>query len=349
MNTIYLLLAFLAAAAVIWVAGVWLTRATDAIDTHFNLGSAFGGLLLLGIAGSLPEIAITVSAALSRHYDVVLGNLIGGIAIQTVVLVGLDFVMKEKQPLSFAAASLTLVLEANLVVLVTVVAIMAMRTPAIVPGTGISLASALILIIWVLGLWIIHGARGGLPWKAEALEASPGRNVRQRRAVINHPYFASKRAGHALMIFAICSVATLAAGVEVVNSGIALAQRFGINGGLFAATFIAAISALPEISTGYASIKIKDYQLAFSDIFGGNAFQPALFIVADLIAGKSVLSAATPNDMWFAALGVLLTGVYIIGLIVRPRRQVWRVGPDSLLVLALYIAGVAALFFARGL
>jgi cation:H+ antiporter len=47
--------------------------------------------------------------------------------------------------------------------------------------------------------------------------------------------------------------------------------------------------------------------------------------------------------MYLIGLGVLLTGVYIFGLIFRPRRTVLRMGLDSLVVLALYLLGTAGL------
>lgn len=56
---------FIAAAAATWVAGVYLSKTTDALDIHFGLGGALGGLILLAITGSLPKIAITASVALS--------------------------------------------------------------------------------------------------------------------------------------------------------------------------------------------------------------------------------------------------------------------------------------------
>jgi cation:H+ antiporter len=43
---------FLAAGAATWVAGLYLSRATDVLDDRFHLGEAVGGMLLLGLAGS---------------------------------------------------------------------------------------------------------------------------------------------------------------------------------------------------------------------------------------------------------------------------------------------------------
>jgi cation:H+ antiporter len=48
--------------------------------------------------------------------------------------------------------------------------------------------------------------------------------------------------------------------------------------------------------------------------------------------------------MYLTALGMLLTAVYIYGLIFRPRRQIARMGVDSFVVLILYVLGIAGLF-----
>ena len=80
-GTALLLLAFAAAVVATWMAGVYLSRSTDALDDWLRLGQAVGGMVFLAIAGSLPELAITISAARAGNLGLASGNLIGGIAV----------------------------------------------------------------------------------------------------------------------------------------------------------------------------------------------------------------------------------------------------------------------------
>jgi len=61
------------------------------------------------------------------------------------------------------------------------------------------------------------------------------------------------------------------------------------------------------VSTGLTSVRNGDDQLAISDIFGGNAFLPVLFLLATLLSGQSVLSQAQASDIYLTALAMLLT------------------------------------------
>src|ERR671923_2274733 len=96
--TPYVVLLFAGASAATWAAGVLLSRATDALDVRLGLGEELGGVVLLAVAGSLPEVAITVSAAARGNLGLAAGNLIGGIAGQTIVLAVCDFVAHPRRP-----------------------------------------------------------------------------------------------------------------------------------------------------------------------------------------------------------------------------------------------------------
>ena len=125
-----LVLIFLVAAVAVWVAGIQLSRSTDALDTRLKLGEALGGAVLLAVATNLPEIAITASAALAHNLGIAIGNILGGIAIQTVVLVALDVAMGPESALTTRAASLVLGLEGLLVILVLAISVMGAQLPS---------------------------------------------------------------------------------------------------------------------------------------------------------------------------------------------------------------------------
>jgi cation:H+ antiporter len=147
----------------------------------------------------------------------------------------------------------------------------------------------------------------------------------------------------AATVFTMAAAVTLVAGIVLERAGERIASHVGLSGVIFGATILAAATALPEVSTGIASVKLGDYQLAVSDIFGGNAFLPVLFLLASVLSGAAVLPQAQPTDIYLTALGIVLTVVYGWGLITRPHRQMLRMGMDSLTVLVLYAAGIAGL------
>src|SRR3954452_6832183 len=339
-----LALVFLAAGAAVWIAGVYVSKTTDVLSSRFKLGEALGGAILLAVVTNLPEIAITISGALRNQIGIATGNILGGIAIQTVVLVVLDFLgTGKKMPLIGHAASLDLVLEAVLVVVMLAVVVMGHQLPETLVWHGITPDVVVICAAWIGGLYLIGKARGNLPWESggDAPGGQPRRTERQKKEKAEGQKAST---AWAAVIFVIAALATLAAGVVLQQTSETMAKQLGLSGVVFGATILAAITALPEVSTGFAAVKLGDYKMAISDIFGGNAFLPVIFLAATLVSGKAVLPHATKADMYLTALGMLLTSVYIYGLVFRPRRQVARMGIDSLIVFILYMVGIAGLF-----
>ena len=342
-----LLFIFGVCAVVIWFAGIKLSETADILSTHFGLGEALGGMILLAIVTNLPEIAITVSAALQNNLDLAIGNILGGIAIQTVVLVVLDvFGLGKKDPLTYRAASLVLVLEGLMVITVlTLVVVGNLMKPSTI-YLGISPIDLVIVLVWLVGIYMMGKARTDLPWHKLGTLPNSQKEERGHSKKKKHDSAMKKgvRIQTVIFIFAGCSLLTLVAGVGLEVSGDAIAKQIGMTGVLFGATILAAATALPEVSTGLASMKLKDYQMAMSDIFGGNAFLPVLFMVATVLSGKSVLPLAHKTDIYLTGLGILLTIIYICGLMFRPRKQLFWMGVDSFLVMIVYLIGLLGLF-----
>jgi cation:H+ antiporter len=342
-----LLLIFVIASAVIWIAGIQLSNQTIVLAERLHLGEALGGLILLAIATNLPEIAITVSAAVSGNVGVAVGNILGGIAIQTVVLVVVDvFGVRGKRPLTYQAASLSLVVEAAVVILILGVVIAGSQLRAGLVLLRMTPESVLIVVLWVAGLVVTSRAGSRLPWSehGEAPDSQPQPRGHSMRTREQQQMKAGMSTARSATTFGLAALATLVAGVALEMSGDGVAKHIHLSGVLFGATILALATSLPEISTGIASARQGDYKLAIGDIFGGNAFLPVLFLVAELISGKAVLPRATAVDIYLTAVAILLTLVYLLGILFRPRRDVLRMGSDSLIVLVLYLLSVAGLF-----
>ena len=329
---------FVLAAVAIWVAGTQLSNTTDALDKRFGLGQALGGMVVLAIVTNLPEIAITVSASLQGNVELAVGNILGGIAIQTVVLVALDvFGLKNKGSLTSKITSLQPALEGILVIAVLSLVVLGHQLPSSLHFLRMTPITLLIFFCWIMGLLVIRYAKKGLPWQLPKNDEQANSKKADNQKKEQHK-------NKTLILFLFAALVTLVAGVALEKSGDVLASKMGLQGIVFGATILAAATSLPELSTGLASIKNKDYELAVSDIFGGNSFLPVLFLVAAICSGKPVLPSAHKSDLYLTSLGILLTLVYVGGNIIRPKKQIARMGIDSFIVLILYIAGAIGLF-----
>lgn len=328
-------LIFVAAAVIVWRAGIVLSNTVDTLDKRLGLGQALGGIVVLAIVTNLPEIAITVSAAMNHKVELAVGNILGGIALQTLVLVLLDAVGVGKQDtLTAKQASLIPVMEGSLVIAMLTLVVMGHQLPKDLVIARLTPDSFLLVGTWLVGVWLIGQAHKGLPWQATSVLPA-----QKESSTANQPSMRKT-----LWLFGMAALATLAGGIVLEESGDAMAKQLGMDGVLFGATVLAAATSLPEVSTGLASVKNKDYTLAVSDIFGGNAFLPVLLVLATVISGKPVLPTAQKSDIYLTGLGILVTLPYMVGALFRSKRQIARMGLDSFVVMLLYLLGIIGLF-----
>jgi len=336
-----LLLLFAGAAVATWISGVWLAKATDVLDDRLGLGETIGGMVLLSITGALPELAITISAVTNHHLDIAAGNLIGGVAMQTLVLVIADRCVRGSQPLSTASASLVPALEGVLVICVLGITVMSGLLPAAAAVGPVSVGSIAIFVVWLVGMLALGRCRDR---KDMDLVVPTDASVQSATSTAVQPDKAnglkSSSTAMNVAVFLAASAVTLAAGVVLELSGDRLADLMGINGVLFGATILALASALPEISTAITGVKMKSYTLVFGDIFGGNAFQLILFLLADLLAGQPVLPHEGRANAWIGMIGLVMTAIYVGGILLRKPRRYGGLGVDSWTALLIYGLGI---------
>lgn len=329
-----LLAIFLLSTITIWMSGVKLTKAIDAITSHFNLGEAFGGMVFLAIVTNLPEIAITCVAAYYRNYDIAISNILGGIAIQTVVLVLIDiFGVGRSAPLTEKGHSKILIVEGVALIFILSIVLMASQFPSTFIFARSTPFEWIILAIWLGTIYLTS------TFMTKRKPSLIQHKVASQKLQISKSKFQGT-INAALIVLTLGAIITLITGWALVVTGEQLANRWGMSGVLFGGTILALCTALPEISTGIASAKIRDYNMAVSDIFGGNAFLPVLFLMASLIGGDAILPNLKPSDIYLTILGIILTGIYMIGMVVHSKKQILRMGIDSFIVIIVYLLGL---------
>jgi len=328
----YLVILFLASTIAIWVSGIKLTKAVDAITTHFGLGEAFGGMVFLAIITNLPEIAITTVAASHRDYDIAISNILGGIAIQTVVLVLIDiFGVGRSAPLTQKGHSKVLILEGVALIFILSVVIIGAQFPSSLIFFRTTPFEWMIVLIWIGTIFLISKM---IDKKQKVKPEELIHHMRMPKSTFKGSL------SSAYIVLTIGAIITLFAGWALEITGETLANRWNISGVIFGGTILALCTALPEISTGIASAKIRDYNMAVSDIFGGNAFLPVLFIMASIIGGDAILPNLKPSDIYLTSLGIILTGIYMVGMVIHSKKQIYRMGIDSFIVLIVYLIGI---------
>ena len=156
-----------------------------------------------------------------------IGNILGGIALQTVVLVYLDiFGLKKADPLTYRAASLVIVLEGLLVVAVLTLVMVGHQLSSALLFGWLPPVETIIAIVWVAGVYLIGKARTGLPWHEHGF-APPGgqREPRGHSKVKKHEAYkkAGVTTGRVAMRFVVSAMVTLVAGVALELSSGAIA------------------------------------------------------------------------------------------------------------------------------
>ncbi|HEX3551502.1 MAG TPA: hypothetical protein VHT53_14045 [Candidatus Elarobacter sp.] len=337
LSTPVVLALFALSGVVIWWAGGILASTTDAIDAHVGWGEGLGGAVFLAIATNLPEVAIIAAGAYSGDLSLAVGNILGGIAIQTVVLVILDGPgLRSHPPLTSVVGSLTIVLQGLALIVILMLCMLGALSPPSLIFARTTPAEIAILLAWFASLWIVQHNEDRRAWRIareELAEASP----------VVAPAHHARPLPQVIALFALAAFATLVCGVVLALSSETAAARFHVSGVFFGATVLSAVTALPELTTGLYAVRSGKYELAMSDIVGGNAFLPVLFLFGTLLSNKAILPDAQGPDLYLTALGALLTAIYCVGVILRSNRLLLGAGVDSILVLVLYVLGIAGL------
>jgi len=346
---------FATGAVIIWFAGSRIARYADQISRQTGLGSAFVGLLLLALATEMPEVATTITAAITGNAPLAVNNLFGGVVTQTMMLAVAD-VFLARNALTFFTPNPALMLQGEMLIFLLGLAASLMLIGEYLVFMQVGLWPLVLLLFYISTLYLVHRyEKHGQNWQATNVPdfVIDAGNENQREgttgpqnsqdAVDETPSLQKT-----ILRFAGVSLIILVAGFFLVRAADALAVQTGLGANFIGASLLAVSTSLPELSTTIAAVRLGNHGLAVSNIFGSNAIMIALLFFTDLFYREGPIFNTFQASALFAALmGIVVTAVYLVGLTERLNRTVLRMGIDSFAVLILYLLSLVGLYLLR--
>lgn len=329
---------FLISAAVIAIVGTYLTRTADQLADLTGFGEAIFGAFFLGGTTSLPGIVTSVVAAFNDHPELAVSNAIGGIAAQTLFLSIADITYR-KGNLEHAAASFANLMQGVLLIGLLALVLLGMSGPD-TTVLNIHPVSFILIFFYFVGLNLISRAKERPMWTPRITTATV-------KDIPEQEYLKKLSVGQIVVKFIVFAILVSAAGFTVAKTGITIADKTGLSESFVGLLFTAVATSLPELFVSIAAVRQNALTLSVGNIIGGNSFDMLFIAFADIAYNKgSILHAITDKQVFIIALTMLMASALLLGLLHRKKKGVGNIGWESLLIIILYFAGNAFLYFA---
>lgn len=328
-------LQFIVCAAIIIVAGSFLTRFADAIAELTGLGRLLIGSVLLAGATSLPELTVDISAIRMGMADLAVGDLLGSSLFNLLILAALDLSVYSRGRMLSRQAAAHALSGSFSAVLTGIVGLGLLTGPALAPYAvgGVSPAIVVVMIGYVLGVRLVYldqriSAAGGDGQPPEEMPIPAGLTLPR-----------------ALAGFAVCAVIILVTGPFLATAAGELAELTGLGKTFVGTTLVALSTSLPELVSMLAALRMKATDLAIGNVFGSNAFNMILFAPLDFLYPQSLFAVVSHEHLITCIAAILATLIAVMGQLYRAEKRLSFIEPDAWLMVTVIIGSLALIYY----
>lgn len=325
--------AFAVAALVILTAGTYLTRLADRFADMTGIGEALTGAVLLGAMTSLAGSITSIVAASNGRAEFAVSNAIGGIAAQTAFLAFADIAYRRGN-LEHAAASMENLTSGALLIILLSIPLCAYAAPEY-SLWGVHPATLILFGAYIGGLRLTHSVRLRPMWL-------PERTPDTREDVPDEPQQSGQPRQVLIATLLGLGILVALAGYVIAQTGMAIIDRTELRAGVVGTLLTAVTTSTPELVTTIAAVRRGALTLAVGGIVGGNTFDVLFFAFSDIAyTNGSIYHAISASQVFTIALGLLMTGILLLGLLRRERYGIGNIGFESAFLIVVYGLGVA--------
>ena len=264
---------------------------SSAIAKRFRIPPMIIGLTIAAMGTSLPELAVSVSAALTGHNEVAVSNVTGSNLFNLLMVAGIcalisPLTVQRKNrmvefPICIAASILMAVFGAT-----------GIAAEGEIGSMGIWKGSVFLLLFALFLLYTVHTAMKSRAETSDDTEGdlpAPGKSI-----------FFILAGLAAIKIGGDCVVGgdTSLGGVDISYGSVAIARLFGMSDTLIGLTIVAVGTSLPELVTSIAAAKKNEVDMAIGNVLGSNIFNILLILGATAVISPISFVAENLTDVW---------------------------------------------------
>lgn len=289
----------------------WFVDGASSVAKALKIPSLIIGLTLVSIGTSLPELSVSVNAALGQNADISYGNVVGSNIFNVFVVIGASALFT---PMVVAKD----VKKYDVPILIAIYLLFALFSFVISP-LKLSVVESIIFVVLFVGYLVFLVLRTK---KSNQVVEEEIKEEKPRKMWVN-------------IIFIIIGLAGIIAGGEfVVTTASSLAKMAGMSELLVGLTIVAVGTSLPELVTSMVAAKKGE-----NDIAVGNAVGSSIFNIL-LILG--VASSIAPIGFEFNTIvdvAIMLVSALMVFIFAFKTSKINRVhGIILILVYVLYLA-----------
>ncbi len=319
---------FFISAALIVLAATQLAKYGDIIAIRTRLGGMFIGILLLAAATSLPEVLTSISSLNQGSPNLAAGNLLGSNTINMLLLAVIDLISRNQRLLRKAA--LKHALTGSLAVFMIGLVVFFILADIDLKIGWVGVDSLLIIGAYIVAVRLIQG------------------NVQPHSTDHAKPEIPTDTPSlrHGIIGFIAAAGALIFITPVMVSSSNEIAELTGLGATFVGSTLVALVTSLPELVTTIAAIKIGANDMAIGNLLGSNMFNVFAVGLTDFFYTQGrFLAVIDPSFVLVGTLGLLMTGMALIGNLAKLERRIFFIELDVLALIVIYIGGMILLYY----
>ncbi len=300
----------------------WLVNGSSSIAKRFGIPTLIIGLTIVAFGTSMPELIVSIMAALEGKTDVAFGNVVGSNMANILLILGAAAVIYplrvkrstiwKEVPFSLLAALVLLIISNDLL-------IDELQIFSLTRVDGLVLLTFFAVFLY----YIVEVARSQRS-KVAAKEVGAERQPMWR----------------SLVLILVGIIGLWLGGMWVVDGASLIAVSLGASPYLIAATIVAVGTSLPELVTSVTAALKKDTDLAVGNVVGSNIFNIFWILGITSLIEPVEIPSAINTDVIFL---LLVTGLLFFFMFIGTRHKLTR--GQGALFLVLYAAYISFIIF----